>query len=77
MSGKMSNDPWPIDICPLADFHNQLDSKEQYSCNCCETFVCNRCERRVSWDFGCADDMPALCDDCSYELHQKCRTKRI
>lgn len=29
-----------------------------------ETFFCPRCERVVSWNFGCDDDMPALCDDC-------------
>lgn len=29
-----------------------------------EMFWCPRCDRVVSWDFGCADDAPALCDDC-------------
>jgi len=27
-------------------------------------FVCNRCERRVGYCMGAADDMPGLCDDC-------------
>lgn len=28
------------------------------------TFACVRCERRVGYCMGAADDMPALCDDC-------------
>lgn len=28
------------------------------------TFFCPGCERHVSVDNGCFDDMPELCDDC-------------
>lgn len=28
-------------------------------------FWCPRCERLVSWDNGCLDNTPALCDDCA------------
>lgn len=27
-------------------------------------YRCARCQRRVPWCFGAADDMPELCDDC-------------
>lgn len=30
-----------------------------------ELFWCPRCERLVPWDFGAADETPALCDDCA------------
>lgn len=29
-----------------------------------QTFDCPMCERTVCYCNGCADDMPALCDDC-------------
>lgn len=29
-----------------------------------DTFCCVGCNRIVPVDFGCADDMPELCDDC-------------
>lgn len=29
-----------------------------------QTFVCPMCERECCYCNGCADDMPALCDDC-------------
>ena len=50
--------------CTNCDSNEELLAKHQYECDECETFVCNRCEQRVSWNRGCADDMPTLCDDC-------------
>lgn len=38
------------------------------NCEKCKRFVCNRCKRVVGWSFGCADDTPALCDDCAVSV---------
>lgn len=37
-------------------------------CAKCEAFCCTRCDRWVSWVHGCADDSPALCDECTVSL---------
>jgi hypothetical protein len=29
------------------------------------TYVCPRCDRTLHWSNGCADDTPALCDECA------------
>lgn len=36
------------------------------NCGWCEhqTFECPMCERTVCYCHGCADEMPAICDDC-------------
>jgi len=33
-------------------------------CEGCERYVCRMCERTLPWDFGAADDVGMLCDDC-------------
>ena len=35
-----------------------------YECKLCQRWVCNACEKTVSWGDGCADGAPGLCDDC-------------
>ena len=37
-------------------------------CSRCLTFVCAKCRRRVSWDFGGDGDE---CDDCWAERHSQ------
>jgi hypothetical protein len=32
--------------------------------SCGGEFICPKCLRLVGWCFGCADDQPAVCDDC-------------
>ena len=32
-------------------------------------FICYSCKRIVPWNFGCADDLPHVCDDCWGEAH--------
>lgn len=39
-------------------------------CPHCTTYVCWSCMRRVPWDFGAADEMPDVCDDCYCEAHE-------
>lgn len=42
-------------------------------CPHCETYYCWSCMKRVPWDFGCADCMPDVCDDCYAEAHEEGR----
>lgn len=32
-------------------------------------YLCYSCKRIVPWSFGCADDLPHVCDDCWGEAH--------
>ena len=50
--------------------HECLHIRGDGDCNRCETFVCHRCERRVSWDVGHAEC--TLCDDCCVALDMPC-----
>lgn len=43
--------------------------KENEPCFDHRYFKCPQCKRWVSWSFGCADDMPELCDDCWTSKH--------
>jgi hypothetical protein len=36
-----------------------------------EVFECPHCERTVCYCQGCCDDMPAVCDDCWFELEDE------
>lgn len=54
----------PADVCPCGKV-DHIEGEEHAECIECETFRCPRCERWCSWEMGCADDMPALCDDCA------------
>jgi len=42
-------------------------------CPHCETYYCWSCMKRVPWDYGCADEMPDVCDDCYCEAHEEGR----
>jgi len=33
-------------------------------CEGCERYVCPMCERTLPWDFGAADALGMICDDC-------------
>ncbi len=36
--------------------------------NCGNSFICRRCDKRWSADFGCDGDTPGLCDSCSVDV---------
>ena len=38
-------------------------------------FLCADCKTYQSWDFGCADDHPEVCDDCWNEQERDERVK--
>ncbi len=38
--------------------------------DCGSSFVCRRCDKRWSADFGSADDTPGLCDSCSVDVQE-------
>jgi len=44
---------------------------DERDCSGCERWVCNRCGEVVSYEQGCADDTPGLCDDCVWEIERK------
>jgi len=38
-------------------------------CAECETFVCSRCEKRVTWADGADDEGPTLCSSCWHRAY--------
>ena len=42
-----------------------------------EVFECARCGRFVPYDFGCADDLPDMCDRCWHSVAIGRGPKRI
>ena len=42
-------------------------TKPPDGCEQCEMFCCAQCARWVSWDKGCSDEQPDVCDDCVEE----------
>lgn len=62
-AAKVASAP-PRCSCGAVDANELVAAGQPAECSGCQTFRCSRCERWVSWDRGCADDMPGLCDDC-------------
>ncbi len=47
------------------------DASRYGACATCRTFGCERCGIETSWDQGCADAYPGVCDRCWVELQTK------
>lgn len=51
--------------CPSCDAPiRSCGGCESDDCEVCQTFECDVCHERVSWAYGCGDDMPDTCDGC-------------
>lgn len=55
---------WRVKVLDVNVMRADCADCADWECSEHQMFRCSCCLRVVPWSFGCADDMPTVCDDC-------------